>query len=238
VDRFGAIPRPTAELMNTIRLRWLAKDLGFEKVVLKQQTFVAYFVQNQKSAYYQSESFSRLMQYLAKYPARARMKEKNNKLTLVMDQMRNIDMVVQSLILMKNSIQPENQVNQKKELFYTQASSELIQARINIAQYSFPKTHERLLKIKNIRESDILQLEEDKSIAGQKFVCVSFVSPEKVLKQKDMFYFEEFLKQWDFNKSMEKYIQFLNFLSFKYNMQFDDLTNDFKEFVKCSVRNQ
>jgi membrane-associated HD superfamily phosphohydrolase len=75
-------------------------------------------------------------------------------------------------------------------------------------------------------------LEEDKSIAGQKFVCVSFVSPEKLLKQKDMFYFEEFLKQWDFNKSMEKYIQFLNFLSFKYNMQFDDLTNDFKEFVK------
>lgn len=58
------------------------------------------------------------------------------------------------------------------------------------------------------------------------------MSPEKLLKQKDMFYFEEFLKQWDFNKSMEKYIQFLNFLSFKYNMQFDDLTNDFKEFVK------
>lgn len=75
-------------------------------------------------------------------------------------------------------------------------------------------------------------LDEDKSIAGQKFVCVSFVSPEKLLKQKEMFYFEEFLKQWDFNKSMEKYIQFLNFLSFKYNMKFDDLTNDFKEFVK------
>ena len=75
-------------------------------------------------------------------------------------------------------------------------------------------------------------LDEDKSIAGQKFVCVSFVSPEKLLKQKEMFYFEEFLKQWDFNKSMEKYIQFLNFLSFKYNIKFDDLTNDFKEFVK------
>jgi hypothetical protein len=75
-------------------------------------------------------------------------------------------------------------------------------------------------------------LDEDKSIAGQKFACVSFVSPEKLLKQKEMFYFEEFLKQWDFNKSMEKYIQFLNFLSFKYNMNFDDLTNDFKEFVK------
>jgi hypothetical protein len=75
-------------------------------------------------------------------------------------------------------------------------------------------------------------LEEDKPIAGQKFVCVSFVSPENILKQKEIFYFEEFLKKWDLNKSMEKFIQFLNFVSFKYNMSFDDLTNDFKEFVK------
>lgn len=75
-------------------------------------------------------------------------------------------------------------------------------------------------------------LEEDKPIAGQKFACVSFVSPENILKQKEIFFFEEFLKKWDLNKSMEKFIQFLNFVSFKYNMNFDDLTNDFKEFVK------
>lgn len=75
-------------------------------------------------------------------------------------------------------------------------------------------------------------LEEDKPIAGQKFACVSFVSPENILKQKEIFFFEEFLKKWDLNKSMEKFVQFLNFVSFKYNMSFDDLTNDFKEFVK------
>ena len=75
-------------------------------------------------------------------------------------------------------------------------------------------------------------LEEDKPIAGQKFACVSFVSPENVLKQKEIFFFEEFLKKWDLNKSMEKFVQFLNFVSFKYNMNFDDLTTDFKEFVK------
>lgn len=75
-------------------------------------------------------------------------------------------------------------------------------------------------------------LEEDKPLSGQKFVCVSFVSPENILKQKQLFYFEEFLKKWDFNKSMEKFLQFLNFLSFKYNMSFDDFTNDFKDFVK------
>ena len=63
-------------------------------------------------------------------------------------------------------------------------------------------------------------LEEDKPIANQKFVCVSFVSPEKILKQKEIFYFKEFLKTWDFNKSMEKYVQFLNFISYKYKITY------------------
>ena len=58
-------------------------------------------------------------------------------------------------------------------------------------------------------------LDEDKSIAGQKFACLSFISPEHILKQKDMFLFEEFIKNWDFSKSMEKFSQFLNFISFK-----------------------
>ena len=53
-------------------------------------------------------------------------------------------------------------------------------------------------------------LEEDKPIANQKFVCVSFVSPENILKKKELFFFEEFLKKWDLNKSMEKFVQFLN----------------------------
>jgi len=75
-------------------------------------------------------------------------------------------------------------------------------------------------------------LEEDKPIAGQKFVCVSFCSPEKVLKEKAVFFFEEFLKKWEFNKSMEKFLQFLNFVSYKYNLSFDDVSNDFKDYVK------
>ena len=62
-------------------------------------------------------------------------------------------------------------------------------------------------------------LEVDKPLAGQTFGCFSFISPEKILKQREMFYFEEFLKQWEMNKSMEKFHQFLNFLSFKHNFQ-------------------
>jgi hypothetical protein len=80
-------------------------------------------------------------------------------------------------------------------------------------------------------------LEEDKQIAGQKFVCVSFCSPEKILKEKDLFFFEEFLKKWEFNKSMEKFVQFLNFISFKYNVSFNDVSNDFKDFVKEEKEN-
>lgn len=75
-------------------------------------------------------------------------------------------------------------------------------------------------------------LDEDKAIAGQKFTCVSFISPENVLKQKELFFFENFLKKWDFNKSMEKFVQFTSFISYKYNLSFDDVSNDLKEFVK------
>jgi hypothetical protein len=80
-------------------------------------------------------------------------------------------------------------------------------------------------------------LEEDKPIAGQKFVCMSFCSPDKILKEKEIFLFEEFLKNWEFNKSMEKFLQFLNFISFKYNMSFEDLNKDFKDFVQEEKEN-
>jgi hypothetical protein len=99
-------------------------------------------------------------------------------------------------------------------------------------QSSEKSKFERKLKNgkKNPKYVDLL--EEDKPIANQKFACISFVSPENILKQKEMFFFEEFLKKWDLNKSMEKFIQFLNFMSYKYNVSFDDISNDFKDFVK------
>lgn len=75
-------------------------------------------------------------------------------------------------------------------------------------------------------------LEEDKPITGQNFVCLSFCSPENILEKKDIYFFNEFLKTWELQKSMEKYVQFTNFISFKYNIPFVDLQKDFEEFVK------
>jgi hypothetical protein len=75
-------------------------------------------------------------------------------------------------------------------------------------------------------------LEEDKPISGQKFACVSFVSPENILKKKEHFLFEEFLKHFDFSKSVQKFTQFLNYLCYKYKNDFEKVMVDFEEFLK------
>ena len=74
--------------------------------------------------------------------------------------------------------------------------------------------------------------DEDPPIAGQKFACMSFVSPEKILKKREVFLFEQFIQQWEFAKCMEKTTDFVNFLSYKYNLKVDNVMADFTEFAK------
>lgn len=80
-------------------------------------------------------------------------------------------------------------------------------------------------------------LDEDKPIAGQKFACLSFVSPEQIIKQREMFYFENFVKHWDFHKSMEKFRQFVNFISFKYKIDLEKINEDMTEFCDSEKDN-
>ena len=75
-------------------------------------------------------------------------------------------------------------------------------------------------------------LEEDKPIAQQKFVCVSFVSPENIIKSKEQFQFEQFVKTWDMTKSVEKFAKFTAFLAYKYNLDTEQVTSDLTEFCK------
>jgi hypothetical protein len=74
--------------------------------------------------------------------------------------------------------------------------------------------------------------DEDPPIAGQKFCCMSFVSPEKILKKREVLLFNSFVKNWDFSKSMERYQDFIQFISFKYNLNVEDVIADFNDFVK------
>jgi len=74
--------------------------------------------------------------------------------------------------------------------------------------------------------------DEDQPIAGQKFACISFVSPEKTLKKREVYLFDQFIKQWEFSKSMERYFDFVHFIAYKYNLKVETLIDDFNDFVK------
>lgn len=74
--------------------------------------------------------------------------------------------------------------------------------------------------------------DEDPAIAGQKFVCMSFVSPEKILKKREVYLFDQFIKNWDFSKSMERYFDFIHFIAYKYNLKVEGLIDDFNDFIK------
>lgn len=74
--------------------------------------------------------------------------------------------------------------------------------------------------------------DEDSPLAGQKFFCASFASPEKILKNREMFLFDKFVQQWDYSRSMSKFFDFLNFAAYKYNLKIEQLSADFNEFLK------
>ena len=74
--------------------------------------------------------------------------------------------------------------------------------------------------------------DEDPPLSGQKFACLSFVSPEKIIKQRETYLFDQFIKQWDMAKSMSKYFEFLHFISYKYSLNVENAIADFNDFVK------
>ena len=75
-------------------------------------------------------------------------------------------------------------------------------------------------------------LDEDKAVSGQRFVCVSFISPENILKQKNLFMFQQFLKHFDYSKSLGKFEQFLKFIIYKYGLDNDKIISDLEDFKK------
>lgn len=74
--------------------------------------------------------------------------------------------------------------------------------------------------------------DEDPAIAGQKFACMSFVSPEKILMKREVYLFNQFIKQWEFSKSMERYFEFIHFMAYKHSLDVEKLIDDFNDFVK------
>ncbi len=90
VDRFGPLPNAAEQLLEVIRLRRFAMNLGFEKIVLKNKKLILYFIANQSSLYFQSAMFARIIAFVQHNPRVFNMKEANGKLTLIAENVNGV----------------------------------------------------------------------------------------------------------------------------------------------------
>ncbi len=90
-DRFGPIPESVQDLIQTVRLRWLAEKLGFEKVILKNESMKCHFVPSDKEAYFQSETFGKVLSFVQQHPRQCKMKEYKTRLILKIDEVLTVN---------------------------------------------------------------------------------------------------------------------------------------------------
>ena len=102
-DRFGELPIQIVDLLNSVRLKWIAKHLGIERLILKQKRMICYFISNQQSSFYNTSTFTKVLEYTQKNPTTCVMKEKETKagLRLLLTFIR-IDSIDKALEMLQN----------------------------------------------------------------------------------------------------------------------------------------
>ena len=97
IDRFGALPSEATNLLKSVELKWIAADIGFDKIVVKNGVFLGYFPPNPQDKFYQSDKFRNIIAYLSKNPKEATLKEKASKegsqLMMRKENVQNVDEV-------------------------------------------------------------------------------------------------------------------------------------------------
>ncbi|HMT27656.1 MAG TPA: transcription-repair coupling factor, partial [Bacteroidia bacterium] len=106
-DRFGPVPAEVNELMSAIQLRWKAKALGFEKILLKGGILKGYFVSNPESSFYRSHVFTDLISYIQANPNRIKLSEKNNKLAISFSGIKSVAQANLMFDDLKKHVTPE-----------------------------------------------------------------------------------------------------------------------------------
>jgi len=101
IDRFGELPTQVIDLLNSVRIKWSATNLGLEKIIMKHQKLVGYFIADQQSAFYQSENFTKVLQYIQANPTACKMKEKQTRsglrLLLTFKNMKSVNQALNAL---------------------------------------------------------------------------------------------------------------------------------------------
>jgi transcription-repair coupling factor (superfamily II helicase) len=101
-DRFGDIPHQVNQLIDTMRLRWIASEIGMEKLVLKSGKMIGYFISKQDSPFYQSESFTRILEFIKLNPHAGKMYEKEETLRISFSDVTKLTRAHQLLAALKN----------------------------------------------------------------------------------------------------------------------------------------
>jgi len=101
IDRFGELPVQVVDLLNSVRIKWIAKSLGLERLILKKHKMIGYFVSNQQSSFYQTPVFTKVLQFVQQNVAICTMKEKETKnglrLLLTFDKITSINKALATL---------------------------------------------------------------------------------------------------------------------------------------------
>tara|TARA_A100000171_G_scaffold52879_2_gene73959 strand:- start:4352 stop:7699 length:3348 start_codon:yes stop_codon:yes gene_type:complete len=79
LDRFGELPEEVEDLLNSVRIKWMAIAMGLERVVMKKGRFIGYFISDQQSDFYQSPAFSKMLQFVQTHSQTVKMKEKQTR---------------------------------------------------------------------------------------------------------------------------------------------------------------
>lgn len=88
-DRFGKIPDQAKDLLEVVRLRWIAVDLGMERIIMKNGKMICHFISDQKSLFYQSPTFTTVLGWIQNNAAKCRIKEEKNKLSLTFEKVKS-----------------------------------------------------------------------------------------------------------------------------------------------------
>ncbi len=116
VDRFGELPDEAQDLLTSIKIKWIAARMGLEKVIMKQNKLIGYFIADQQSSFYSSSAFTSVLQAVQSQPRKLKMKEKQTRsglrLLLKVENIRTIDQafeVLHAVMPLKQEVAVENQ---------------------------------------------------------------------------------------------------------------------------------
>jgi transcription-repair coupling factor (superfamily II helicase) len=90
IDRFGPLPIQVNELVLSFKLRWLAQDMGLERLVIKSGKMVGYFITDPQSHFYETETFTRVLNHIQKNGHACKLSEQNDRLRIIFSDVRHI----------------------------------------------------------------------------------------------------------------------------------------------------